>query len=213
MMSTNLSYLHAQNHNYDLRRAGDRARRAREARAAQVDILRVDGGRVFQLRRFGVGDRDGLARLFTRLGSESRYRRFLSPKPELTARELTYLTDIDHVDHEAVAAIDCSDGSLAGVARYIRDPKRPCAAEVSLEVADELQRLGIGTALATRLVARAQASDLAVLTASALRENRAARAIMQRFGFRPKPSRGPVIDLELTLAERGGAEERPGCAA
>lgn len=212
-MSTNLNYLHAQDHMYELRRAGDRARRAREARAAQVDILRVDGGRVLQLRPFGAGDRDRLARLFARLGSESRYRRFLSPKHELTAPELTYLTDIDHVDHEAVAAIDCSDGSLAGVGRYIRDPRRRCSADVSLEVADELQRLGIGTALATQLVARAQASDLAVLTASALRENRAARAIMQRLGFRPRPSHGPVIDLELTLVDHVRADKGSGCAA
>lgn len=203
-MSTNLNYLRAQDHTVELRRAGERARREREAvRAAQVDTLGVGGGRVLRLRPLRAGDRDGLARLFGRLGPDSRYRRFLSPKHELTARELTYLTDIDHVDHEAVAAVDCSDGSLAGVGRYVRDPRRPCAADMSLAVADELQRLGIGTALAAQIVARARASDITVLTASTLRENRPARAIMRRFGFRPRASEGQVIDLELRLTDRG----------
>jgi GNAT superfamily N-acetyltransferase len=204
-MSTNLNYLHAQYHVVELRRAGERAQREREAgRAALSDTLRVGDGRMFRVRPLNAGDRDGLARLFARLGPESRYRRFLSPKHELTDRELTYLTDIDHVDHEAVAAVDCSDGSLAGVGRYVRDPRRPCAAEVSLAVADELQRLGIGTALAAQIVARAGASDdMAVLTAFTLRENRAARAIMRQFGFRPRASDGRMIELELRLADRG----------
>jgi len=203
-MSTNLNYLHAQYHVVDLRRAGERAQREREAgRAALSDTLRVGDGRMFRVRPLNAGDRDGLARLFARLGPESRYRRFLSPKHELTDRELTYLTDIDHVDHEAVAAVDCSDGSLAGVGRYVRDPRRPCAADMSLAVADELQRLGIGTALAAQIVARARASDITVLTASTLRENRPARAIMRRFGFRPRASEGQVIDLELRLTDRG----------
>ena len=47
-----------------------------------------------------------MAALFVRLSPESRYRRFLTPKRELTPRELSYLTDIDHVHHEAFAAID-----------------------------------------------------------------------------------------------------------
>ena len=202
-MSTHLNYLRAQHHLAELRQAGDRARRQRDAaRMAQVNILRVGGGRVLRLRPLGAGDRDGLARLFARLGPESRYRRFLSSKHELTARELTYLTDIDHVDREAVAAVDCSDESLAGVGRFIRDPRRPCAADVSLEVADELQGLGIGTALASQIVSRARASDVAVLTAYTLRDNRAARTIMRRFGFRPRASDGHVIELELRLADR-----------
>jgi hypothetical protein len=42
-----------------------------------------------------------------RLGAESRRRRFLTGKTRLSERELTYFTDIDHVHHEAVTAIDC----------------------------------------------------------------------------------------------------------
>jgi hypothetical protein len=64
-------------------------------------------------------DRDGLAALFTRLAPEFRRARFLSPRHELTAREPA-LTDIDHVQHEAIAAVNQRDSSIVGVSRYAR---------------------------------------------------------------------------------------------
>ena len=72
-------------------------------------LVLADGSRL-RLRPLGCADRDRLAALFARLSPESRYRRFLSPKPALTARELVYLTDIDRFRHEAVAAVDPRDG-------------------------------------------------------------------------------------------------------
>ena len=62
---------------------------------------------------------------------------FLLPKCELTPRELTFVTDIDHLNHEAIAAVDQRDNSMVGVARYVRDADRP-------EVADPVQRMGSG---------------------------------------------------------------------
>jgi len=52
---------------------------------------------------------------------------FLATKSHLTEAELHYLTDIDHHDHEALAALDRPGGQGLGVARYIRDPttRRP----------------------------------------------------------------------------------------
>src|SRR5437868_5145031 len=98
----------------------------------------LDGTRL-QVRPLGGGDRNGLAALFTRLSPRSRYRRFLSPKPELALRELVYLTEIDHVLHEALAATDVRDGSIVGVARYVHVVGRAGVAEFAAEVADELQ--------------------------------------------------------------------------
>jgi RimJ/RimL family protein N-acetyltransferase len=151
------------------------------------------------LRPIGADDRDGLAALFVRLSPESRRRRFLSPKRELTRRELTFLTDIDHVWHEAVAAIDPRRGSIVGVARYVGHSDREGAADLAIEVADELQSKGIGTALATRVVERARANGFAVLTATTLWENRPARALLRRLGFYARASRGAEIELELAL--------------
>ena len=87
----------------------------RTSAAQPTDTLLVADGTRLQLRPIGSDDRDQVAALFARLTPESRYRRFLSPKRELTPRELTFFTDIDHTNHEAIAAVDPHDGSIVGV--------------------------------------------------------------------------------------------------
>ena len=111
--------------------------------AAAADTLALADGTRFSLRQVGAGDRAGLAALFARLTPESRYQRFLSPKRELTPRELTFFTDIDHLNHEAIAAVDQRDDSIVAVARYVRDATRADVAELAIEVADAFQRMGI----------------------------------------------------------------------
>src|SRR5437763_5804891 len=86
-----------------------------------ADRLLVANGTLMSLRLVGTGDRAGLAALFARLTPESRYQRFHFPKRELTPRELTFFTDIDHLNHEAIAPVDERDDSIVGVARYVRD--------------------------------------------------------------------------------------------
>ncbi len=159
----------------------------------------------FSVRPVTAGDREGLAALFGRLSGESRRLRFLAPKPELSERELSFFTDVDHVGHEALAALDGSDGSIVGVARYVRWSDRPGAAEVAIEVADDRQRSGIGLMLAEALVHRAHENRLAVLTATTLWENRAARALAHRVGFLARASLGTEIELELYLPKRTGS--------
>ncbi|MBV9366001.1 MAG: GNAT family N-acetyltransferase [Solirubrobacterales bacterium] len=152
-----------------------------------------------RIRQLEPSDRDGVASLFTRLSPESRRRRFLVPKPELSARELSYLTVVDHRWHEALAAVDLGDGSIVAVARYAGHAGRPSAADIAIEVVDELQRRGIGTALSRCLIGRARINGFDVLTASTLWENRPARALLRRLGFHARASEGNVIDLELDL--------------
>jgi len=155
--------------------------------------------RALYLRPLEPTDRAGLAALFARLSAESRRRRFLGPKPSLSARELTYLATVDHRAHEALVAVDSSDESIAGVARYAAHPDRPAAADAALVVADALQRQGIGTWLAARLIQRARENGFEVLTATTLWDNRPARTLLRRLGFRPRTSQGNLIDLELDL--------------
>jgi ribosomal protein S18 acetylase RimI-like enzyme len=162
-------------------------------------MLVVADGTRLRFRPIEAGDRDGLASLFARLSPESRRRRFLSAKRELSDRELDYLSDVDHVRHEAIAAIDQRDGSIVGVARYALDGRRPGAAHMAIAVADELHGLGIGAALATRTVKRARANGVAVLIATTLSENRPARALVRRLGFRAVTAHGSGIDHELEL--------------
>ncbi len=173
----------------------------RASRAAATDLLVLANGTCLRVRSIGPDDRDGLSQLFARLTPESRRRRFLSPKLELTPRELAYLTDIDHVEHEAIAAVDQRDGSIVGVARYVRVAYRSGVAEVAVEVADELQSMGVGTELAKRVVRRARANGFTLLTATTLWENRPARALLRRLRFRARASQGIEIEFELELAD------------
>lgn len=187
--------------------------------AESLELVLSDGTRL-RFRPICPDDRDSLAALFARLTPESRRRRFLSPKHELTTRELAYLTDIDHVAHEAIAAVDERDGSIVGVGRYAQFANRAGVADVAVAVADELQGMGIGTALARRTAQRARENGFTLLTATTLWENRPARALLRRFGFCPRSSHRGVIELELELElppparsqQRQSAPTAPDCS-
>lgn len=164
-----------------------------------ADEVAAPNGARFSLRPLAVSDREALRTLFARLSPESRRRRFLTGKTKLSERELTYLTDIDHVRHEALAVIDRNDGSIVGVARYASWPERTGAADTAIAVADDLHRNGIGLMLAEALIGRARENGINILTATTLWENRAASALARRVGFRARSSAGSHIELELQL--------------
>jgi RimJ/RimL family protein N-acetyltransferase len=159
------------------------------------------------LRRLERGDRDRLVALFAGLSADSRFKRFLTPKRELTPREVAHLTDIDHLNHEAIGAIDERDGSVVGVARYIVYAHGPKAAEVAVEIADDYQGMGIGTALVHRLVQRARANRVSVLAATTLRDNRMAINLAKRVGFHAVAGGGREIQwaYDLTLSRSAAA--------
>ena len=143
-------------------------------------------------------DRAGIAAWFDRLSQESRHRRFLTPKPSLSQRELTYLTVVDHRWREALAAV-AGDGTIVGVGHYGGESGRFAIADVAVAVADEWQRQGIGTALGRALIAQARANGFRHLTGTTTWENRPARALLRRLGFYARASQGHIIDLELDL--------------
>jgi RimJ/RimL family protein N-acetyltransferase len=173
--------------------------------AEASDAVALADGTRLRLRPIDSGDRVAVAALFSRLGAESRYRRFLSPKSELTPRELSYLTDVDQVRHVAIAAVAEADGSIVAVSRYVQSSDRAGIAEGAIIVVDELHGMGIGTALAAHRVKRACANGLTHLTATTLWENRRARALSRRLGFRALTGDGHELEqqLELNCKARG----------
>jgi GNAT superfamily N-acetyltransferase len=104
-----------------------------------------------------------VGQLFARLSAQSRHQRFLATKMDLTARELALLTSIDHVHHEALAAVDERDQSIVAIVRYVQVADRPGVADVAAEVADELQNMGIATMLAEATIERARANGFTTL--------------------------------------------------
>ncbi|HWT24976.1 MAG TPA: GNAT family N-acetyltransferase [Solirubrobacteraceae bacterium] len=146
------------------------------------DRIRLPGGGEVLLRALEPSDRELLATAFAGLGERSRHQRFMATKTSLTERELTYLTDVDHVDHEAIGARDAETGEGVGVARYVRDPERPATAEAAVTVVDAWQGRGLGTLLLDRLVERAEENGIERFSASFLIANRAVRHMLDEIG-------------------------------
>lgn len=133
-------------------------------------IVLRDGSRV-RIRQGHHSDRELLLRGFQRLSHESRYRRFLTPLPELTEPMARYLAEIDHHHHEAMIAIDEQTGEGVGVARYVRDRQRPQAAEIAVTVIDDWQGRRLGTLLLELIAARAREEGITTFTAFMLATN------------------------------------------
>ena len=82
-------------------------------------------GSMIVIRALEPDDKPLLVEGLERMSEESRYRRFLAPKPSFTSAELADLTEVDHHDHEALIAIEPESGEPVGVARYVRDTAQP----------------------------------------------------------------------------------------
>jgi GNAT superfamily N-acetyltransferase len=159
----------------------------------------ADGARL-RVRPIVPADREPLADAFDRLSDRSRRQRFLAPKPRLSARELDYLTDVDHITHEALVAIDETTGEIVGVGRYATGSGGGAAADMALAVVDGWQRRGIGHALAVRVVERARANGIKRLTGTALADNLRVRSLLDRLGFRVRSVSAGVVEVELDVA-------------
>lgn len=139
-----------------------------------------------------------------RFGEQSRYRRFMGHKKQLTKRDLEFFTEIDHVDHEALGALTPAGDEGLAVARYMRDPERPHLAEAAVAVVDGAQGRGLGGALLRRLRARAQENGIHAFTASLFTDNAAMLALFRRIGtvsVRDNEDSILEIDVELPVSD------------
>jgi acetyltransferase len=166
--------------------------------AGSGSCVTTDYGIPLAVRPVTAADREPLADTFGRMSERSRHDRFLGPKPRLSPAELRYLTDIDHRTHEALAAVDPSDGAIVGIARYATAPGECGRADMALFVVDPWRGQGIGTMLAGRLLGRATQNGIARLTATTFSDNPPARAVLSRLGFRTTWLGAGVVELELT---------------
>ena len=154
-------------------------------------------------------DKAALARGFERLSPESRYRRFLTPKKHLTADELRFFTELDGVNHAAIAAFelredkhgDDIEGDIVGVARFIRILDNADVAEVAISVIDELQGLGLGRLLLERLAQLAGARGISHFRFYFLSDNTQIRSFIKRLCWHVKFSNdGQLIAAECPIS-------------
>jgi len=157
-----------------------------------------------EIRPIEPDDKDALAQGFDRLSERSRYRRFLSPRGPLTEAELSYLTEVDHRDHEALVAVEPESGEGVGVARFVRSPEDRHVAELAVAVADDWQGHGVGSLLVAELAKRAREEGIACFTALALAENDAMLGLLEDLGeVRTGQPQLGTVELAVDLPDEG----------
>lgn len=164
----------------------------------------LSDGRRFVIRPIRPDDKQLLADGIARLSPETIYRRFLTPKPHLSAAELRYLTEVDGSDHVAFVALPADDPSwIAGVARYVRLPEDPETAEAAIVVGDSLQGQGLGRALALKLADEAALHGVRRFTATILSDNVPAQRLMATLDQRLErgPLAGPAREFSASLPQ------------
>jgi GNAT superfamily N-acetyltransferase len=123
------------------------------------------------VRPVEADDVDRLRRLFYRLSPQTVYLRFFQPVKAPSERTLRYLAGVDHVDRQALAAVDDA-GEIVAVARYDRSRDDTTKAEMAIVVEDDWQARGLGRMLLRQLGKEAWRNGVTTLTASVLGENR-----------------------------------------
>jgi RimJ/RimL family protein N-acetyltransferase len=176
---------------------------------SRVEAILRDGAHVL-IRPLEPEDRGELADGFRRLSADSRFRRFMTPMPRLSERQLDQLMDVDHRDREALVATT-ADGEFLGVARYVRTAPR--RAEAAIVVADDWQGHGLGTVLLDRLAGRAREEGVTTFEAVALASNAQAIALLESAGGVVAERAGTEVHFEIPLEpappDRTGAALRP----
>lgn len=162
-----------------------------------ADVVLSTGDTAY-IRPLTVDDKADLLAFHERQSDESIYRRYFSPKPTLTERELDHFTNVDMVNRVALA-VEMQDRMVAW-ASYERWPGRN-EAEAAFMVDDELHGHGIATLLLEHLAAIARSNGVERFTAEVLGDNRGMLAVFSKAGWPLKRSfDSGVVDLDWELA-------------
>ncbi len=161
--------------------------------------------RTIDIRPIRSDDGERLQAAHARLSAESRYRRFLGPKPTLTAADARYLVDVDGADHFALVATvppGDPDGDIVAVTRFIRAAEDPQVAEFAIVVDDDYQRAGLATEMIDRLARAARERGICRFRAVMLADNIPVRRMLERLaaGELHEDRRGPLSEVEIRLS-------------
>ncbi|MFH1130338.1 MAG: GNAT family N-acetyltransferase [Pseudomonadota bacterium] len=164
-----------------------------------------DGTRIL-LRTIRPSDKELLRRGFERMSPQSRYFRFFSGKQNLSEKELSYLSEIDGINHVAIVAMmtkDNGDQEGLGVARFVRLDEEPEVAEPAIAVVDNIHGRGLGTILLQRLSAAAIERGIQRFRCEVLANNVRMKRILEEVSqemFFSQTSYG-VIVVDLPVSE------------
>ncbi len=145
-------------------------------------LRQLPDGQLVLIRPIRPDDKAMLADGLRHLSETSVQRRFLSPKPRLSRSELRYLTEVDGKSHVALVAEYPGEPvrRLIAVARYVRLPEDPHAAEAAIVVGDDWQGRGLGSLLAEQLAEHARVNGIERFTATMASDNEPAHRLLRR---------------------------------
>ena len=165
----------------------------------EVRTRLLDGTRVL-VRPIRPDDKPLLREGFERLSDESRLRRFMAPISELDDDQLSYLTEVDYVNHFAwVAALADRPDFGIGVGRYIRLKDDPEVAEVAITVVDAYQGKGLGTLLLGMLAATARVAGVRKFRAYVLEDNLPMRTLLSQLGVETRHDAPGVLVMDAEV--------------
>ena len=144
----------------------------------EADIALGDGSAA-HLRPIRPTDADALQDFHQRQSEQSRYLRFFAPMPQLSRRDLTRFTTVDHVDR--VAFVVLVDQDIIAVGRFDRVEAR--SAEVAFNVSDSRHGTGLASVLLEHLAAAARERGIDEFTAEVLPQNTKMIKVFTEAGF------------------------------
>ncbi len=133
----------------------------------EADVVLTDG-RPCHLRPIVPADGPLLRQFHSRLSSETIYYRYFAPYPELSEKDVTRFTTVDH--DQRVALVATVAGQIVGVGRYDRIDELD--AEVAFTIRDDHQGRGLGSILLEHLAAAARERGIRRFVAEVLPSNR-----------------------------------------
>ncbi|QIK76099.1 GNAT family N-acetyltransferase [Nocardioides piscis] len=130
-------------------------------------------------------NREALQNEYEHLSARTRFDRFLAGVPALTETMLDHLVDdVDGLDHVALVMLATTEDGTElplGLARIIRYPDDPTAADVAVTVVDAWQGRGVATALLSVLVEHRPPGVERIVTVVRA-DNHASLAMLRRLG-------------------------------
>ncbi|MFN7149257.1 MAG: GNAT family N-acetyltransferase [Microthrixaceae bacterium] len=145
----------------------------------ETDVVLADGHTV-HVRPIVPSDAERLVRFHHRQSPESIYFRYFSPRPELSSRDVSHFTQVDHRDRVAFVALSMDE--IIAVARYERY-RGTDTAEVAFFVDDEHHGRGLASLLLEYLVAAGQENGVRRFAATTLPSNRKMLKVFQSAGY------------------------------
>jgi GNAT superfamily N-acetyltransferase len=177
---------------------------ANASNGRRVEIL-GDGTRIV-VRPIGADDLERHRAFVEDLSPTTRHYRFLAGIGHLSPTALRRLCDLDYEhDMAYIALVDVAGNEKeVGVARYAWLNATE-GAEIAVTVTDEWQHRGIGTVLLQRLVEYARSRGVRRLFSIDASENRPARLLARKVGFKerldPTDRRQVLLTMELDGGE------------